>query len=261
MAKKVSRVQLSRRLVRPVLDSALTPVLAGFGSLWIYLVYFTTRWRYSGRENLDAALAEPGFIASVWHGRLAMIAMLRPRGRRAVALISRNRDGAMLARMMRNLGAEAVFGSGRDPGKEAAGPKVRGAAAAVQRSVTALREGAILVITPDGPRGPAMRAKPGVSAIAAHAGAAVLPVAYSTRRAKVFETWDRFLAPWPFTRGAFVFGPLISPPADPSDPASLERHRSAVEEAMIRATEQADRLVGRETPRPDQAQDAAEAGA
>lgn len=248
MAGKLRRPRrgVSRRFVRRILDSALSPVLAALAGFYVWLMFQTTRWRYEGREHLDAMFAEPGFIASVWHARLAPIAMLRPRGRRAVAMISANRDGALLARVMANLGAETVHGSSRDPRK---GGKAKGAITAFNQSVAALKAGAILVITPDGPRGPNMRAKPGVAAIAAASGRPVLPVAYSARRAVVFGTWDRFMAPWPFNRGVFVFGPPIAPP-ERDDAAALERHRAAVEAAMIEATERADRLVGRETPTP-----------
>jgi hypothetical protein len=189
--------------------------------------------------------ARSNFIGAVWHSRLAPIVMLRPRGRRAVALISANSDGDVIARLIANLGGEAVRGSSRDPRKA---DKHKGAAEAVSKLTTALKEGAIVVITPDGPRGPRMRAKLGVAAVSAAAGAPVLPVAYAVRRARVFRSWDRFMLPWPFNRGVFVFGAPIEAPVD--DPEALEAHRAAIEAAVIAATLEADRLVGRETPEP-----------
>lgn len=241
-----ARKGLPRRLIRRVLDSAGSRLLGGVAGFYIWLIFQTTRWRYEGREHLEAMLAEKSFVAAVWHARLAPIAMLRPRGRRAVALISANRDGAFLARVMANTGAQAIFGSSRDPRKA---DKSKGGSEALSKAVTALKTGAILVITPDGPRGPRMRAKPGVAAMAAAASAPVLPVAYSVRRALVLKSWDRFMAPWPFGRGVFVFGPPI-PPADPSDPDALEARRAEIEAALIAVTERADGLIGRETPEP-----------
>ena len=240
------RVVRQRRIVRGVLDSALSSSIAWMAGFYIWLLFRTTRWRYEGREHLDAMFAEPGFIAAVWHSRLAPIAMLRPKDRRAVALISANRDGAMLARIMNVMGAEAVHGSSQDPRKK---DRNRGGAAAAARCVDAVKQGAILVITPDGPRGPRMRAKPGVAALAAMTGRFVLPVAYSVKRAKILNSWDRFMIPWPFNSGVFVFGRPIAPP-DASDDAAVERHRLAVEAAMIDATRRADTLLGRETPEP-----------
>ena len=236
------------RLLKQFASTTFAAVLIGLlASLYIRLFYYSTRWKWVGREHYEAANADPrSYIGSVWHARLLPIAMLRPRGRRAVALASEARDGEMIAQTMRFMCAETVRGSSRDPKKP---EKNRGGSAAVSPLVDALSEGAIVVITPDGPRGPLMRAKPGVAKIAAAAGAPVLPVAYAARRAKLFKSWDRFMLPWPFTRGVFVFKPLIEPPAH-DDPAAIEAVRQKIEAAMIEATREADAALGRETPEP-----------
>lgn len=216
-------------------------------SVYVRLVFHTTRWRWIGREHYEAAKADPrSFIGAVWHARLAPIAMLRPRGRRAVAMASEARDGEMIAQTIRFLGAESVRGSSRDPRKP---DKDRGGAAAVEALIARARSGDIVVITPDGPRGPRMRAKIGVALVAERSGAPVLPVAFSVRRAKVFKSWDRFMLPWPFSRGAFAFEPMIDPPAA-DDPSAREVFRRRVEAAMNAATRAADAAVGRETPEP-----------
>ena len=152
----------------------------------------------------------------------------------------------MIAQTMRFMLAETVRGSSRDPRKPG---KDRGGAAAIAPLVGALGERAIVVITPDGPRGPRMRAKPGIVRIAASAGAPVLPVAYAVRRAKIFKSWDRFMLPWPFNRGAIVFGPLIEP-APESDAAAQEERRQRIEKALLEATRRADAALGRSTPEP-----------
>lgn len=232
-AKRVRRSGFARR------------VLAALGAGYVLLIWYTIRWRFVGREHLEEMFARPSFIGSVFHARLAPIVMLRPRGRRAVALISANSDGDVIARLIANLGGEAVRGSSRDPRKA---DKDKGAAEAVSRLAVALNEGAIVVITPDGPRGPRMRVKGGVAAVSAAGRAPVLPVAYSVRRAKIFRSWDRFMLPWPFGRGVFVFGEPIEAPEE--TPEAIEAHRAAIEAAMLAATREADRLVGRETPEP-----------
>ena len=232
-AKRIRRSGLLRRIV------------GALGAGYVLLIWYTTRWTYVGRDNLEAMFARPCFIGAVWHARLTPIVMLRPRHRRAVALISANSDGDIVARMIGNLGGEAVRGSSRNPRKA---DKSRGAAEAAGKLATALRDGAIVVITPDGPRGPRMRAKPGVAAVSALAGAPVLPVGFSARRARMFRSWDRFMLPWPFNRGVLVFGEPIEPPED--EPEAIEAHRQAIEDAINAATREADRLVGRDTPEP-----------
>lgn len=248
MSGKRKRRSVFGRAMKRIFASKSFAVIVGVASAsYVWFVYRTARWRWIGREHFDAANADArSYIGAVWHARLAPIAMLRPRGRRAVALASEARDGEMIAQTVRFLGGETVRGSSRDPKKP---EKERGGAAAVEILIKQLRAGAIVVITPDGPRGPRMRAKPGVALISAGGGAPVLPVAYSMRRAKVFGSWDRFMLPWPFGRGAIAFGPMIEP-ARVSDPAALEAKRAEIEAAIQSATRLADAAVGRETPEP-----------
>lgn len=235
---------VSKRLLGSV---AVRRAVGGLGAAYLWLIFRSTRWEWVGREHLNAMFAAPAFIGAVWHSRLAPIAKLRPRGRRAVALISENRDGDLIARVIQNTGAESVRGSSRNADKPELDKGGREAAAGL---VDALGAGAIVVVTPDGPRGPRMRAKAGVAVVAAAAQVPVLPVAYATRRGKEFRSWDRFRLPVPFDRGVWVFGAPI-PPADPNDPDAIEARRREIEEAVIAATREADRRMDRTTPEPD----------
>ena len=71
----------------------------------------------------------------------------------------------------------------------------------------------MLALTPDGPRGPAERVKPGLAWLASRSGWAVVPVAAAAKRAWVLGSWDRFRIPWPFARVCLAFGePLRVPP-------------------------------------------------
>lgn len=247
-AKKKRRSVFGRLLRRLVASKAFAFVFGLLAALYVRLVFYTARWRWIGREHYDAANADPrSYVGSVWHGRLTPIAMLRPRRRRAVAMASEARDGEMIAQTIRFLGGHTVRGSSRDPRKP---NKDRGGGAAAEILMRRLRRGDIVVITPDGPRGPRMRAKAGVALIAAGGGAPVLPVAFSMRRAKVFRSWDRFMLPWPFSRGAFVFMPLIEPPTT-GDAAAIAAMQAEIEAAMLEATRIADEAMGRETPEPD----------
>lgn len=113
-------------------------------------------------------------------------------------------------------------------------------------------------MAPDGPRGPRMRSAPGPivtadlvarnldserPAGATSAKAVLLPIAYATTRRKMLNTWDRFLLPLPFGRGAFVVGPAIEIPAG-LDPGEREAMRLRLEEALNAVTAEADRLTG-----------------
>ena len=57
----------------------------------------------------------------------------------------------------------------------------------------------IILFTPDGPRGPAQRVKPGVIMAAQASGAPIIPFSWEASRFWQFKTWDKFLLPKPFT--------------------------------------------------------------
>jgi len=105
----------------------------------------------------------------------------------------------------------------------------------------ALRDGHDVAIAPDGPRGPRGQAQPGAVSLSALSGAPLVPVAFAAHPAWRLATWDAFEVPWPFGRGAVVFGPPIA--------AATDRRLAAraVEDALGRATEAAERAVGRTT--------------
>lgn len=240
-----------KRRTRDFSAGPLGWVIGWLGGFLIWVTYYTTRWERIGQDRLDALLAAPerqsgGFLVAFWHGRLFPIAMIRPKRRAVSAVISGNRDGELITRILAATGIGAIRGSSRDPRKPT---KDRGGAEALSGAVEALGDGVIVAVTPDGPRGPLMRVKPGIAMMAAKAKAPVLPLAYSVSRAKAFRSWDRFLLPWPFNRGVFVYGEPMQPP-DPNDPAALETFRAALEAAILAATREADQRVGRVTPEP-----------
>lgn len=216
---------------------------------YLRLCRATGRWEIRGAEFVahGRAARSPSLVA-VWHGRLAMIATERTPRDRVLALISRAGDGALAAEVMARFGIEALRGSSQDPRKPW---RERGGRAALAAALAAARRdpGLFLAVTPDGPRGPRMRCKPGIALMAARLGAPVLPFAFSARGAIELSSWDRFLLPLPFSRGVIAWGAPVPPPAR-TDPDSLEAHRLRIEAALIELTRAADAAIGRRTPEP-----------
>lgn len=236
---------LAGRLRRSGLGRAALVWLAA-GYLW--LVARTLRWEVRGAAHLDGLARRPSaFLAAFWHGRIALSPLLAPEGRKVIAMISSNRDGAMIAAVAERFGVGAVRGSSFDRRKR----RAKGATGAYRAALAVLeRPEAILAVTPDGPRGPRMRAQSGIAHLSIASGRPVLPFAVSVRWGRVFRSWDRFLLPFPFARAVAVYGPPLPPPEDGE--AGLERHRAAIEAALNAVTSEADRAVGRApvTPAP-----------
>jgi lysophospholipid acyltransferase (LPLAT)-like uncharacterized protein len=86
---------------------------------------------------------------------------------------------------------------------------------------------------PDGPRGPAGIAKPGVIALARASGAPLVPVGFSASPAKRFGSWDRAILPLPFARVRCSYGEPMRVPKKVSREA-LEGLRSELGAALDR---------------------------
>ena len=95
----------------------------------------------------------------------------------------------------------------------------------------AARAGRLLGITPDGPRGPRERVKPGTVFLASHSGLPVVPIASAASRAWVLESWDRFRIPKPFARVVVACGQPIRVPPE-VDATTAERLRLEIESAI-----------------------------
>src|SRR6266571_1693187 len=103
-----------------------------------------------GWEHVTAARASGRPVVYVlWHSRILPLLYHR-RGERMALLISRHRDGSYLAELSERWGYRVVRGSSR-----------RGGEVGLLGLVRYLRQGGEVALTPDGPRGPAERMKPG----------------------------------------------------------------------------------------------------
>jgi lysophospholipid acyltransferase (LPLAT)-like uncharacterized protein len=120
----------------------------------------------------------------------------------------------------------------------------------------ALKANEYVGITPDGPRGPRMRATDGIVTVARVSGVPIMPCSFSCRSRVVLGTWDRFLLPLPFTRGVILWGDPIHVARDAS-PEVLQAAKLQVETALTGVTQAADAIMGVDTVEPEQVEAAA----
>jgi len=209
---------------------------------YIRLLELTTRWTAHGTGELQrmSAAGEP-FIVAFWHGRMVLMAGAWRRfgsGRTIHILISRHRDGQTVSRVISHLGIKSIAGSSS-----------RGGAAALRTMLKTIKAGDYIGITPDGPRGPLMRASPGVARAASLSGVPVFVASYSAVHRRFLKSWNRFLLPLPFGRVVFVVGgPIVVPHG--ADAAALEMTRRRIEDALNEATREADTACGIEPTSP-----------
>ncbi len=196
----------------------------------IALVKRTTRWKTVNEAAARGAWAgERPVIVAFWHNRLAMMPYCWPSARPFHMLISSHPDGQLIARTVKHFGIETVAGS-----------STRGGSEALRGLVRLIKNGVSVGITPDGPRGPRMRASDGAVALARLSGAPIVPAAVSVSRRIVMNTWDKLIVALPFGDGAMVWGDPISV-ASGDDPAIV---RERLETELTRVSAEADHLVG-----------------
>ncbi len=226
---------------RPWVQRTLAPLIAGY----IRLVDRTGRWRVTAPPAV-ATLVREGrpFIGAFWHGRLMMI---QPAWRRLLAELGDDRqraphvissahgDGQLIQLATSRFGLKTLWGSSR-----------RGGARVLREARQVLERGDIVVIAPDGPRGPRMRAQPGAAYLALSEDVPVVPVTFATSGQRTLKSWDRFMLVRPFSRGVLAFGePII--PADGDD---TESFRQRIETRMIAFAGEVDRAEGLEPIEP-----------
>lgn len=171
-----------------------------------YLICRTLRFRIEGLDNLRNHLETgKGLILVVWHGR-TMLPIYYCRKRGFWAIISLSRDGEMQNRVVSRYGYRTIRGSSGRQG-----------ARAFLESVKRLQEGEVLSVTPDGPKGPAREVQLGTVQLAQRSGCPVLPIGSSAQPRRLLGSWDSYMMPMPFGRGAIVFGELLWPPSENSE--------------------------------------------
>ena len=176
--------------------SARWLIAVGFRLLQLWVR--TLRYEIDDRAGVIGKPVDQNYIGALWHNRLLIFPFVLRRffsNRRGAALISASRDGELLADAITRFGFDVVRGSSSRLG-----------ASAILQLTDVLASGRDVVITPDGPRGPAYELGPGIIFLAQKSGAAVLPVNMEYSRCWRLKSWDRFILPRPFAKICVIIG-------------------------------------------------------
>jgi lysophospholipid acyltransferase (LPLAT)-like uncharacterized protein len=214
---------------RRLLYAIAVPLGLGIIRLW----WLTCRIRHiDGDENLTAALAKaPSLVPCYWHQHQLFCAryLLERRSRGLVPgwLISPSVDGELGAMMVGRIGARAIRGSSSHTG----------ARALRDYYVALVKENISPIVTPDGPKGPRFKFKPGAILLAQLSGRPMLPMAYAASHAWRIQ-WDKFVIPVPFARISIAIGePRYVPRV--IDAAGVEALQREMEQVLLRLYQKA----------------------
>jgi len=179
---------------------------------WILRLLAAT-WRVRRfREEVWTPDAEGRLpIFAIWHETIPANAVVH-RNHGLTALISRHRDGEMIARIIEKLGFRTARGSTTEGG------------AGALREMLRMAEGpGGFVFTPDGPRGPRRSVAPGTLFFAGATGRPLVATILVAAPAWHTSSWDRMMIPKPFARVVVLYAPdLLVPRAAVREDAALE---------------------------------------
>jgi lysophospholipid acyltransferase (LPLAT)-like uncharacterized protein len=132
-----------------------------------------------------------------WHSRM-LVGWWLFRDKKYSALVSQSKDGEILTDLLNYWGYKVLRGSSSKGGKEA-----------LEELISASEKSSV-VLTPDGPRGPANVIKNGALIISNKSGIPIIPVKINYKKKKVLsKSWDKFEIPYPFSECEVHFGERI----------------------------------------------------
>ena len=210
------------------IEGRLARWLVAFGFRLLQLWGRTLRYEIDDRAGVVGQPLTENYIGALWHNRLLVFPLILRRffpERHGAALISASRDGDLLADAVQRFGYDVVRGSSSRLG-----------ATAILQLTQVLSSGGDVVITPDGPRGPAYELGPGIIFLAQKSGAPVVPVNLEYSRCWRLGSWDRFIVPRPFARVRVLINRphRVGPTATAEE---FEAERLALQNAMMALVE------------------------
>jgi len=200
-------------------------IIGILGKYLINLLFLTIRLDNRISTEVQQMIDERQGLYAFWHSRLLLIDYYA-RGMEAMVLISQSKDGEVIAQIFKQQGNIPVRGS-----------STRGGVRALVKVLRLLREkNRICAITPDGPQGPRFRVQPGVILLAQKMQIPIIPIGASASRVKIFNSWDRFMLPLPFSKYVLMDGHPVWVPAN-ADEKIIRQKQLELEVEMNRITQ------------------------
>ena len=141
--------------------------------------------------------ANKNYVLAFWHGSMLLPWYIH-RGKRIIALISKSRDGDLLARVLKSWKYGVIRGSSSTGGDVALGIMID--YGKNKHSIT---------ITPDGPKGPGHKLKAGAVIAAKKSGLPLILTGVGIKNKRLLNSWDMFAIPKFFTKAVLIYSDPI----------------------------------------------------
>lgn len=169
-----------------------------FGRVFLRLLLMTCRVKIVGLEDFIETAKNNRCIIMLWHNRLAIVPQILSCYTSKLTfagVISASRDGKLLEAIVNSYKRGFTIRVGHLKRYQALKEVIR----------TIEEKKHIVIITPDGPRGPVYEMKPGIAIAALETGAQVIALDWKAKRMWELKTWDKLRFPKPFTEITITF--------------------------------------------------------
>jgi len=137
------------------------------------------------------------YILAFWHGTMLLPWYLHGNPKCA-ALISKSKDGDLLAKILKHWNYNVVRGSSS-----------KGGDIALAIMIDFAKNDYSVTITPDGPRGPAHKFKAGAVITAKKSKVPLILAGVGYKKKKVLSNWDKFEVPHFFSKAKIIYSEPI----------------------------------------------------
>ncbi|MBA3814982.1 MAG: lysophospholipid acyltransferase family protein [Parachlamydiaceae bacterium] len=215
-----------KSLYDTVKNKWLPPLFAYSAKIVIRLLLRTCRCEVQGLDHFVETAANSSCILMLWHDRLILVGeILNQFAPQFIytAFISNSRDGKPLSLMALSYKAGRVLHVPHNARRKA-----------LKEMINHLkRKQEVIIITPDGPRGPRYVLKPGVVMAARESSAKVIPFSWESDRFWQLGTWDQLRIPKPFSKIKIIFGDPLTVPKQ--NQRKLEDEVASLQSALQRS--------------------------
>jgi len=152
------------------------------------------RIRRINSEGIDSLIKKnENFILAFWHGTM-LIPWFIHKNRNFAGLVSKSKDGGLLANLLEKWNYKVIRGSSNDGGR-----------AALNAMIDLAKNNNTLCLTPDGPRGPIYKFKAGAVVTSVKTGIPLVLCGVHYSKALYLKSWDRFGIPWLFSKVKVIY--------------------------------------------------------
>lgn len=167
--------------------------IVNIGKGLMRLLLATCRWEVHGLDLFKSIADQEKCILMLWHNRLALAPFILFRYARHFsygAFISNSRDGELISAIVHSYKTGQTIRVPHHSRHQA-----------LKEMIHYLEQKrGVIVITPDGPRGPRYQIKPGITLAALETSAYIVRLNWKASRMWEMNTWDRLRIPKPFSK-------------------------------------------------------------